>query len=289
MHQVASKTLLKGCVLNCANYIQQEFNEPHFDLDDMKRSRRKVVETAIKRRQPLEKIFGTNAIGDLQEDEAVVAQIKVMLENRYGHGKYTFVGVHPTLLTTPGNDGVYYLVQGVMERVTAADKPKHSVFDPISRQYNGQVVHVLDGTPGFTNDEVSRTHDDGWMHTFVVKSNKKRFFCHNLWGEWPDGVPIGHLGLGEDGQPLDNAPYYMRSIKRVYQVAPFASNEVKRKLQEISEERLRKRQRSQHASWNGAEVVASRGHKPSWASPNDPVYGEKGRAKHAEKMKKHRF
>ena len=40
------------------------------------------------------------AIGDLQEDEAVVAQIKVMLENRYGHGKYTFVGVHPTLLTT---------------------------------------------------------------------------------------------------------------------------------------------------------------------------------------------
>ena len=56
-----------------------------------------------------------------------------------------------------------------------------------------------------------------------------------------------------------------------------AINEVKRKLQKISKERLHKRQRSQHAVWNGAEVVASRGNEPSWASPDDPGSSATGR------------
>jgi hypothetical protein len=35
----------------------------------------------------------------------------------------------------------------------------------------------------------------------------------------------------------------MRSIKRVYKIAPFATNELRRKLEELKEERLRKRLR----------------------------------------------
>ena len=114
---------------------------------------------------------------------------------------------------------------------------------------------MLDGRPGYTHDEADPSKDGNWMHTFVIKGNKKRFFCHNL-GDWPDGVDIAHLGLGEDGQPRDDGKYYMRSIKRVYQVAPFPTEEVKRKLEESNEERLRKRMRAQHADWNGAEVAA---------------------------------
>ena len=88
----------------------------------------------------------------------------------------------------------------------------------------------------------------------------------------------------------------MRSIKRVYQVAPFSTEEVKRKLEESNKERLKKRMRAQHADWNGAEVVActettagwtrSVRHQPSWADENDPVYGDKGKEDHKKKMQK---
>ena len=72
------------------------------------------------------------------------------------------------------------------------------------------------------------------------------------------------LEVGEDGQPRDDGKYYMRSIKRVYQVAPFPTEEVKRKLEELKEERLRKRQRQQYAEWavpstrNRGDVLSAR-------------------------------
>ena len=131
----------------------------------------------------------------------------------------------------------------MLERVTVGDKPGWSHHDPVSRQYHTQLVHVLNGAPGFTDAEVPCGQDDDWMHTIVIKSNKKRFFCHNLMSEWPDDVPIAHLGLGEDGRPKDDGAYYMRSIKRVYKIAPFATEELTRRLEELKEERVRKRLR----------------------------------------------
>jgi hypothetical protein len=166
------------------------------------------------------------------------------------------------------------------------------------RQDYTQLVQGLDGTPGYTDDEVDPSKDKDWQHTIVIKGNKKRFCCHNLMGEWPDGVDIAHLGLGEDGQPRDDGKYYMRSIKCVYKVAPFATEEVKRKLEESNKARLRKRQRAQHADFNGAEVMAwavtpgaavlgkTEHPQPSWADSNDRVYGDKGRIEHAKEMKK---
>eukprot|EP01046_Picozoa_sp_COSAG06_P025575 COSAG06_NODE_2158_length_7449_cov_14.166939_4_plen_344_part_00 len=296
MAQIKDKTLLEGCVMNNVNRIMVNSGQIVFDMDEQKASLRKVIALAIKRGQPFKTIFGTNKLGDLMEDEAVVSQVKYMLEARYGHGNYTFENVHPTLLTTSGNDGVEFLVQGVLERVKRSDTPKWAHYDKRLRQYYTQLVHVLDGTPGFTDDEVPRNKDGDWVHTIVIKGNKKRFYCHNLMGQWPDGVDIAHLGLGEDGQPKDDGTYYMRSIKRVYKVAPFATEEVKRKLEESNKQRLRKRQRAQHADFNGAEVMASTDttakleravhNQPSWADANDRVYGDKGKEKHAKEMEK---
>jgi hypothetical protein len=39
----------------------------------------------------------------------------------------------------------------------------------------------------------------------------------------------------------------MRSIKRVYKIAPFATEELTRRLEELKEERVRKRLRKQYA------------------------------------------
>jgi hypothetical protein len=242
MRQINANVIAEGCVFKCTNIIQQRFGEPPFELPQFKRSLRKVVETAVKRRQ-VKKIFGTNKVGDVMEDEAVISQIKYMLEERYGHGYYTFEAVDPAALVTTGDDDAYYLVQGVLERVTVGDKPGWSHHDPVSRQYHTQLVHVLNGAPGFTDAEVPCSQDDDWMHTIVIKSDKKRFFCHNLMSEWPDDVPIAHLGLGEDGRPKDDGAYYMRSIKRVYKIAPFATEELTRRLEELKEERVRKRLR----------------------------------------------
>eukprot|EP01043_Picozoa_sp_COSAG02_P009737 COSAG02_NODE_334_length_24367_cov_6.715634_4_plen_298_part_00 len=296
MAQIEDLTLREGCVFGCGNIMQEQSNEPFFTMDELKASLREVIVQTLKRGQSLKKIFGTNKLGDLMEDEAVVSQVKCMLEARYGSGNYTFQAVHPTLLTTSGDDKVQYLVQGVMERVKPCDKPKWGHFDKRLRQDYTQLVHVLDGTPEYTYDEADPSKDGNWMHTFVIKGTKKRFFCHNLMGDWPDGVDIAHLGLGEDGQPRDDGKYYMRSIKRVYQVAPFATEEVKRKLEESDKKRLKKRMRAQHADWNGAEVVActkttagftrSVRHQPSWADENDPVYGDKGKESHKKKMQK---
>jgi hypothetical protein len=298
MAQIKDKTLLEGCVMNGANQMMVNSDQPVFTMDEQKASLRKVIELAIKKGQPFKTIFGTNKLGDLMDDEAVVSQVKYMLEERYGHGNYTFENVHPTLLTTSGDDGVEFLVQGVMERVKPCDKPTWAHYDKMLRQDYTQLVHVLDGTPGYTNDEVPRNKDGNWQHTIVIKGNKKRFYCHNLMGQWPDGVDIAHLGLGKDGQPKDDGTYYMRSIKRVYKVAPFATEEVKRKLEERKWQRLKKRQRAQHADFNGAEVMAyavthgaavlgrTEHRQPSWADSNDRVYGDKGKKTHENEMKK---
>ena len=42
------------------------------------------------------------------------------------------------------------------------------------------------------------------MHTIVVDPDKKRFFCHNLAADFPDGAPIEHLGLNKEGQPSES-------------------------------------------------------------------------------------
>jgi hypothetical protein len=298
MAQIADKTLLEGCVMNGANQIMVNSGQPAFDMDEQKASLRKVIELAIKRGQSFKTIFGTNKLGDLMDDEAVVSQVKYMLEERYGHGNYTFENVHPTLLTTSGNAGVEFLVQGVMERVKPCDKPTWGHYDKMLRQDYTQLVQGLDGTPGYTDDEADPSKDKDWQHTIVIKGTKKRFYCHNLMHQWPDGVDIAHLGLGEDGQPKDDGKYYMRSIKRVYKVAPFATEEVKRKLEESNKQRLRKRQRAQHADFNGAEVMActvtpgaavlgrTEHPEPSWAHANDRVYGDNGKKKHTKEMEK---
>ena len=100
MRQINANVIAEGCVFKCTNIIQQRFGEPPFELPQFKRSLRKVVETAVKRRQ-VKKIFGTNKVGDVMEDEAVISQIKYMLEERYGHGYYTFEAVDPAALHRP--------------------------------------------------------------------------------------------------------------------------------------------------------------------------------------------
>ena len=89
MQKINSKDIVEGCVFKCTNIIQQELGEAPFELPQFQASLRKVVETAVKRRQ-VKKIFGTNKVGDVMEDDAVVSQIKYTLEERYGHGNYTF-------------------------------------------------------------------------------------------------------------------------------------------------------------------------------------------------------
>ena len=58
--QIEDKTLVEGCVFNCTNIIQEQFDECIFTMDELKASLRKVIATAIKRGQSLKTIFETN-------------------------------------------------------------------------------------------------------------------------------------------------------------------------------------------------------------------------------------
>ena len=293
MEEITDRTLVEGCVLKCSNVIMRKFGADPFTMEEMRASLRSVIETAERRLQCLKRLFGTNDMGDVFDDEAIVQQMKYMLEARHGDGNYTFLSVHPTILTTPGDDGVYYLIQGVMNRVAAGDAPTFAHYDTDDRKCYTQIVTAMDGTDGFEDDQVPRSKDDDWLHTLVVTADKKRFICHNLSDEFPNGVPIAHLGLGEDGQPKTDGEYYMRSIVRVYKVAPYAIAEVEAKLKKQTEQRRNKLMRSQHADFDGSEVLACtttgchtrpERHQPDWADDRDPVYGTRGK-KNAGKRK----
>ena len=117
-------------------------------------------------------------------------------------------------------------------------------------------------------------HNSSFMHTILGRGG--RFYCNNLRRNGRMiGTPGKYLAIGTDGTLSNDTWRYMRHIDRCYRIRTVAVPD------EETEIRRLKRERSQHADFRGAEVMASTKtiatskravrHRPQWASASDPV------------------
>ena len=109
-----------GCVLNGLNRILRHFHGAGVagatpaTARELRRHLEPIAHAA-ERAGTTSQLFGEdNVIGCLQEDEAVVGQVRLLLEARFGRGGYTFRNISAaSMLSTEG----FVLVHGCIERV----------------------------------------------------------------------------------------------------------------------------------------------------------------------------